>query len=324
MEQQETTVAMSYTRRCLLVIVLLLIACVVNADELGASLQLEGRMACQRGVARLITWQGADGSWQQDPGLTAHAALALAQAAGNQPDADAARSRARIFVQEMLARGTAAMSPAAKGSERLTAGAMAMALRLFLREGAVTPPELVSRLQSLAAAGKVPAADAMVVSETLLLFQQQDMGRAPSSGGGAPAMPEAAGQVEQLLANIIANGDDAVPAGARLAARMAMGDATAGAAAQRRLENLAAGTSDAQIAELYWLARVLYAQGASGNATAAWRTPVMTVLLEMQRGDGGWGRVGDSPAARIVDSAWALQALAVLLAAAPQGGEWHR
>ena len=316
--------AMLYTRRCLLVIILLLIAGVVNADELGASPQLEGRMACQRGVARLITWQGADGSWQQDVGLTAHAALALALAAGNQPDADAARSHARIFVQEMLARGTAAMSPATKGSERLTAGAMAMALRLFLREGAAVPPELVSRIQSLVAAGNVPPADAMVVCETLLLFQQQDMGRAPSSDRGAPAMPEVAGQAEQLLTNIIANGDDAVLEGARLAAQMATGDATAGAAARRRLEEMADDASGVCLAELYWLARVLYTQGASGNAGTAWRTPLMTVLLEKQRGDGGWGRVGNSPAARIVDSAWALQTLAVLLAATPQGGEWHR
>jgi hypothetical protein len=103
-----------------------------------------------------------------------------------------------------------------------------------------------------------------------------------------------------------------------------MGDATAGAAARRRLEEMADDASGMCLVELYWLARVLYAQGASGNDTAAWRTPVMTVLLEKQRGDGGWGRVGNSPAARIVDSAWALQTLAVLLAATPQGGEWHR
>lgn len=315
--------AMSYTRRCLLVIVLLLIACVVNADELGASLHLEGRMACQRGVARLITWQDAEGSWQQDPGLTAHAALALTAAAGEFLDAQAARQRALAFVQERLLRAATPLSPSASENEQQVAvGAVAMALRLFLREGALVPPESVGRLRDIVAAGKVPAADAMIVLDALLLMQQTNAGNAVLVG--AKAGSESVHLSNQLLANIIANGDDAVPAGVRLAARMATGDVTVGAAARRRLEGVSGDGNGALLAELYWLARVLYAQGSSGDDTAAWRTQLMTVLLEMQRGDGGWGRVGDSPAARIVDSAWALQALAVLLAAAPQGGEWHR
>lgn len=327
MEQQDTTVAMSYNRRYLLVVVLLLIACVGSADELGASLQLEGRMACQRGVARLITWQSADGSWQQDSALTAHAALALAQAAGNQPDADAARSRARVFVQEMLARETAAMSPAAKGSEPLTAGAMAMALRLFLREGAVVPPELVSRLKSLVAAGKTSADDAMVVLETLLLQQPG----AAMAQPGAQMGGETTRLAEMLLARIKGGGtvgsDASLPGveawGELQAARMALGEVSSGAAARRRLEALlgeANGASEVRFAELYWLARVLYAQVEAGSGdVAGWRRPLLIALLEMQRGDGGWGRGGDSSAARIVDSAWALQTLTVLLAAAPQG-----
>ncbi len=307
-------VTTSTTWTCRLGVGLLLIACMAGADELGASLQLEGRMACQRGVAWLIARQNVDGSWQQATAPTAHAALALAATAGDVPDACVARRRALAYVQERLARVALPPLPAGEGHEALPAGVLAVALRLFLREGIPVPPEFVVRLQGQVAAGETLAGDDMIVLETLLLRRH-----------GAVAAPpgETAGEVtarlaEKLLAGIIVGGGGVEPAGERLAARMVMGDAAAGAAARERLTVVLSDAGEARLAELYWLARVLYAQDDAG-AGAAWRTHLMTVLLEKQRGDGGWGRSEDSPAARIVDSAWALQTLAVLLAAAPQG-----
>lgn len=285
-------------------VVLLLLTCAAAAGELGASLQLEGRMACQRGAAWLIARQAADGSWQQDTALSAQAALALVVVVADVPAARAARSQAIAYLRESLAQ-VAAAPP--------SAGVLVAVLRLFLREDIAVPPEIVACLHAQVAAGEAPAKDAMPILETLLLLQRGSVAAQP----GAPARQEqeTARLVELLYAKIMADGENSgEQVGERLAARMAMGDAVASAVAQQRLKELRGAAGPVRFTELYWLARVLYAQA---DADATWRTPLLILLLEKQRGDGGWGGNEDSPAQHLADSIWALQTLAVLLAEAP-------
>ncbi|NMA45999.1 MAG: hypothetical protein GX945_05505 [Lentisphaerae bacterium] len=299
-----TKATMRICRR--LSVVLLLLTCAAAAGELGASLQLEGRMACQRGAAWLIACQAADGSWQQDTALSAQAALALVAVAADVPSARAARSQAIAYLQESLAQTAPPLSP----------DALVAVLRLFLREDIAVPPKIVARLHAQVAAGETPARDAMPILETLLLLQRGAVAAQP----GAPAgqEQETARLVELLYAKIMADGENSgEQLGECLAARMAMGAAAVGAAAQQRLKELRGAAGSLRFTELYWLARVLYAQA---DAEATWRTPLLIMLLEKQRGDGGWGGNEENPEIRLVDSAWALQALAVLLAEAlPQG-----
>lgn len=299
-----TKVMMEICRR--LSVVLLLLACAAGAAELGASLQLEGRMACQRGAAWLIARQAADGSWQQDPALSAQAALALVAVADDLPTAHVARSQAIAYVQESLAQVASSSPPA---------GALAAVLRLFLRENIAVPPEIVTRLYTQVTADETPAMDAMLILETLLLLQRSAVAVRPGATEGQGQ--ETVRLAELLHAKIIAGGDDAELVGEQLAARMAMGDATAGAA-QQRLKELRGAAGSVRFTELYWLARVLYAQV---DAEATWRTTLLIMLLEKQRGDGGWGGNEDSPAQRLADSAWALQTLSVLLAEALPPGK---
>jgi len=299
---------------CRLGMVLLLLGCATVANELGVSLQLEGRMACRRGITRIIDWQSANGSWQQSVALSAHAAFALAAAGDGSPEALAARQRAQVYVGDGLAVSTTMLSRAANESVPLPVGYLAMVLRWFLREGSAAPLEMQKQWRSASATGAVPAAEAMVVIEVLLLQQQ---GMQEVAAPGAIVTAEVL-RVERLLERLVAGRSAMTSVGERLAMEMAMGDAGAGSAARQRLEEIVDDVCGDNFAEMYWLSRVFYAQAATDGGHA-WRAPLLTELLARQRGDGGWGCIEDNLAQRIGDSAWALQTLALLLADQSRG-----
>lgn len=284
------TRAWTCRRCCLLLLLLLLSVLPLPAEELGASLQLEGRVACQRGVTRLLSWQQPDGSWASRVELTAPVAMALAAVAPPQTACHEARRRAQAFLQTTMASEQHWLEGAA-------AAEVAAVVRLLRREDQALPPGLAERLHELVAVETADMdADAMGLLEALLLIRNQHptdlaLARTPAA----------------LAARIQA--DAQVQPGMRLAARAAMGEDCA-AAALPRLAELAEGRAG-QLQELYWLARVLYAQR---KVSAPWRAQLLAAVLERQRGDGAWGDLHGAVASRLAESAAALQIVALVLA----------
>jgi hypothetical protein len=240
--------------------------CAVPAG-LGESLLLEGRVALQRGEAWVLNRQNNDGSWQNDPALTAQAGILLANS-DSQHYSDSLRL-ARQWMQ--------------KNAQNITKlGDFVQALRLLLRLQSLELPEIIKKFQQKKATWDL-SRESLINQQCLL----------ETHFLAAPEQALLSSSEVQFLQGNFLREQGTCPSFALLT-MLARGDHQKHRVALRDLSSACikqAATAEAE--NLFWIVRALrVAERFLPTLDKSWRASIVASILEKQDGQGAFARSG--------------------------------
>ncbi len=232
---------------------------------LGESLLLEGKVALQRGESWVLGQQGPDGSWQNDPVLTAQAAILLANS-DSQQYSESLRL-AMLWMQKTL---RAITQP----------GDFAQALRLPLRLQNPDLPAMVKVFRQ--------KKDSWELALESLLTQQWLL---EAHFLLPPELPLLSLQEVELLQRNFLREKDSFPAFALLT-MLGGAEQQEQEAALRHLSSACRKqTAAAEAEDLFWIVRALrMAERFLPRLDKTWRAEIAASILEKQDGQGAFAK----------------------------------